>query len=78
MNAIGAVEGDGVRTGIEDNIWYDDERKTLATNSALVDRVAALSKVSGRQIARPSEVRRMFGLKAGRASADKEKSVDVH
>ena len=78
MNAIGAVEGDGVRTGIEDNIWYDNERKTLATNSALVDRVAALSKVSGRQIARPSEVRRMLGLKAGRASADKGKSVDVH
>lgn len=62
INAIGAVEGDGVRTGIEDNIWYDDERKTLATNYALISRVALLAKTLGRKIARPSDVRRMLGL----------------
>jgi uncharacterized protein (DUF849 family) len=71
MNAIGAVEGDGVRTGIEDNIWFDDNRKTLATNSALVKRVAAFAKALGRQIASPSDVRRMLGLKAGHASTNK-------
>jgi uncharacterized protein (DUF849 family) len=71
MNAIAAVEGDGVRTGIEDNIWYDDGRKTLATNYALVKRVAAFATAFGRQIASPSDVRRMLGLKAGQSSADK-------
>lgn len=76
MNAIGAVEGNGVRTGIEDNIWYDDEKKTLATNSALVNRVAALATVLGRQIASPSDVRRMLDLKPGRASADKGNSEE--
>lgn len=70
MNAIGAIEGDGVRTGIEDNIWYDD-RSTLATNCALVSRVAAFAAALGRQIASPADVRRMLGLKAGRASTDK-------
>jgi len=71
MNAIGAVEGDGVRTGIEDNIWYDDGRKTLATNYALVKRVAAFATAFGKQIASPSDVRRMLGLKIGQSSADK-------
>ena len=70
MNAIGVVEGDGVRTGIEDNIWYDEERTTLATNYALTERVAAFAKALGRQIASPSDVRQMLGLKTGRISAD--------
>lgn len=63
MNAIGAVEGDGVRTGIEDNIWYDDDRKILATNYALIRRVALLAKTLGRKIASPSDVRKILGLK---------------
>ena len=70
MNAIGAVEGDGVRTGIEDNIWYDEKRETLATNSALVKRVASFAKALGRQIATPSDVRRMLGLNTGQTSAN--------
>jgi uncharacterized protein (DUF849 family) len=70
MNAIGVVEGDGVRTGIEDNIWYDEERTTLATNYALTERVAAFAKALGRQIASPSDVRQMLGLKTGRISED--------
>ena len=30
MNAIGIVAGDGVRVGLEDNIWYDEQRTVLA------------------------------------------------
>jgi uncharacterized protein (DUF849 family) len=63
MNAIGAVEGDGVRTGIEDNIWYDDDREIPATNSALVNRVASFARTLNRKIANPSDARRILGLK---------------
>jgi len=71
MNAIGIVEGDGVRTGIEDNIWYDENRTTLATNYTLVERVTAFTTALGRQIATPSDVRMMLGLKAEQLSANK-------
>jgi len=71
MNAIGVVEGDGVRTGIEDNIWYDENRTTLATNYTLVERVTAFTTALGRQIATPSDVRMMLGLKAEQLSANK-------
>lgn len=62
MNAVGAVEANGVRTGLEDNIWYDEARKKLASNDALVNRVALLAKALGRKIARPSEVRDMLHM----------------
>ena len=65
MNAIGVVEGDGVRTGIEDNIWYDEGRTTLATNYALVERVKAFAAALCRHIASPSDVRKMLGLGKG-------------
>jgi len=68
MNAIGAVEADGVRTGLEDNIWYDEQRTIPATNEALVQRVASFAKTLGRKIATPSDVRRMLGLKKKNAS----------
>ena len=41
-------QGAGIRTGIEDNIWLDKERKNLASNAALIKRIhelAALSEV---------------------------------
>jgi uncharacterized protein (DUF849 family) len=64
MNAIGAVEADGVRTGLEDNIWYDEQRTIPATNEALIRRVASFAKTLGRKIATPAETRRMLGLKS--------------
>lgn len=64
MNAIGAIEADGVRTGLEDNIWYDEKRTIPATNEALIRRVASFAGTLGRQIATPAETRRMLGLKS--------------
>lgn len=62
MNAIGIVAGDGVRVGLEDNIWFDEERTKLATNAMLVERIATMAKVLGREIAAPAEVRDMLKL----------------
>jgi 3-keto-5-aminohexanoate cleavage enzyme len=62
MNALGVVMADGVRVGLEDNIWYDDDRTELATNRALVERVVKIAKAVGRPIARPSDVRQFLDL----------------
>jgi 3-keto-5-aminohexanoate cleavage enzyme len=66
MNAIGIIDGSGVRVGLEDNIWFDDERTVLATNYALVERLVKIATVMERPIATPVEVRELLKLKSPR------------
>ena len=47
----------GIRVGIEDNIWFDKERKKLVTNSALLERVHHLLKISECQMMTSKELR---------------------
>jgi uncharacterized protein (DUF849 family) len=47
-NAAALVDGGGVRVGLEDNIWYDDERTRLATNRELVERTVKIAAALGR------------------------------
>jgi uncharacterized protein (DUF849 family) len=62
-NALGVVLGDSVRVGLEDNLWLDEARTTLATNAQLVERVRAQAQALGRPIATAREVRQRLGLK---------------
>jgi uncharacterized protein (DUF849 family) len=62
MNAVSIAYGGGVRTGLEDNIWFDDERTRLATNHDLVQRVVSLAKVRGRSVMDPKIFRKLLGL----------------
>lgn len=61
-NALGVAVAHGVRTGLEDNLWLDEARTTLATNLQLVQRVAAQAVALGRPLASRAEVRRRLGL----------------
>lgn len=63
MNAMALVVGGGVRIGLEDNIWYDDERTHLATNLELVERILDISKALGRIPYTHKEVRGVLGLR---------------
>ena len=63
-NALGVVLADGVRVGLEDNLWLDDERTVLATNEQLVQRVVAQATALGRPIASTGDVRQLLGLRA--------------
>jgi 3-keto-5-aminohexanoate cleavage enzyme len=54
--------GGHVRVGLEDNIWYDDDRTIPATNFSLIDRIVKLAKAAGREIATPDEAREIIGL----------------
>jgi len=48
-NAMSLIEGGGVRVGLEDNIWYDEERTKLATNRDLVVRTLKIAETLGRR-----------------------------
>ncbi len=61
-NALGVVLGNGVRTGLEDNIWLDDDRTTPARNADMVERIVRQAQALGRAIATPAQVRRQLGL----------------
>ncbi|MFQ5835784.1 MAG: 3-keto-5-aminohexanoate cleavage protein [bacterium] len=63
MNAMAVVEGGGVRVGLEDNIWYDEERTRLASNRDLIERILDIAKSMGRRPYTQRETRRLLGLR---------------
>ena len=63
MNSLAVVCGAGVRVGLEDNIYFDEERTTLATNEMLVKRVVGTAKALGIGITTPMEMRQLLGLR---------------
>ena len=61
MAVMGLMMDGHVRVGLEDNIYYSKGR--LAENNAqLVERVVRISKEFGREVANPSEARKILGL----------------
>jgi uncharacterized protein (DUF849 family) len=62
MNTLAIAMGGHCRVGIEDNIYLDFGRRELASNAALVGRVADLSATFGRPVAAHAKAREMLGL----------------
>jgi len=62
INVAVIAMGGHVRVGIEDNIYYDNERTMLATNLEMVKRVVRVANEVGRQVATPADARTMLGL----------------
>ncbi|MBU2637796.1 MAG: 3-keto-5-aminohexanoate cleavage protein [Nanoarchaeota archaeon] len=62
MNLYAIFNGGHVRTGIEDNIWFDRENNDKATNERLVERVVRLARKYKREPATPDEARQILGL----------------
>lgn len=65
VNSIAVAAGHGVRIGLEDNYWFDEQRTRLASNAMLLERVAALANTCGRKIMTSKELRARLKLKAG-------------
>lgn len=61
-NVMSIAAGGHVRVGLEDNIYYDRERKDLADNFRLVERIARIARDMGREPATPEEARRIIGI----------------
>lgn len=61
-NMLGIVSTNGVRVGLEDNLWLDDARKELATNADLVKRICRLAEESGRGLKGRVDLRKQLRL----------------
>lgn len=59
---VAIATGGHVRVGLEDNIYF--KRGELAkSNAQLVERVVSMARLFGREIATPSEARKLLGLR---------------
>jgi uncharacterized protein (DUF849 family) len=65
MNSVAIVMGGGVRVGLEDNIWYDQERTKLARNADLLRRIHILAEAHERPLMSSAEFRNLFNLEGG-------------
>jgi 3-oxoadipate:acetyl-CoA acetyltransferase len=65
VNAMAVAAGGGVRVGLEDNIWYDTNRKILASNIEMVRRVHRMAEIHERSIMQPKQLRKLLGLQPG-------------
>ena len=48
--------------GLEDNIWYDQERTRLASNCDLIERIVNFARALGREPYTAKEARKVLGL----------------
>ncbi|WP_447746496.1 3-keto-5-aminohexanoate cleavage protein [Pseudomonas nicosulfuronedens] len=63
MNTQGLLYGNGVRTGLEDYLWLDPQRRELASNVQMVQRVVDLASHFDRRPASATSVRQALGLR---------------
>jgi 3-keto-5-aminohexanoate cleavage enzyme len=56
------IKGGHVRVGLEDNIYFDADRKVLASNEMLVKRLVDFCGGMGRKVAGAKEAREIIGL----------------
>jgi len=61
-NMMGLLMADGVRVGLEDNLWQDVSRQTYATNVSLVQRVLRVAVELERPLYSLVELRSRLGL----------------
>lgn len=59
-NLLGLVMADGVRVGLEDNLWFDHGRKDAATNVRLIARLVYVAQAVQRSLATRAEVRQLL------------------
>lgn len=62
LSAIACAQAPGVRVGLEDYLWMDRERRCLARNRGMVERVHTLAGLVDRKVMAPGELRRILGL----------------
>lgn len=62
-NVMGLAFGGHIRVGLEDNIFFDREKKELAKNEMLVSRIVNIIKIMQLEVATPKEARKILGLR---------------
>lgn len=62
VNTMAITMGGHVRVGLEDNLFFDDQKQHPASNAGLIDRLVKVAHACGREVATPDEARRIIGL----------------
>ncbi len=62
VNTLALLSGGGVRSGLEDNIWFDEERTHLATNMEILKRLRDVAQTFDITPYSPNEAREVLGL----------------
>jgi uncharacterized protein (DUF849 family) len=62
VNTASLLMGGHVRTGLEDNLYYDYDKSRPATNEELVKRIVRIANEIGRPVATPADARELLGL----------------
>jgi len=65
MNSIAIAAEGGVRVGLEDNIYFDQNRSKLAKNSDLLKRIHLLASANERKMMSSNELRMRLNLNSG-------------
>lgn len=65
VNAMAVAMGGNIRVGLEDNLYYDWQDRSLATNRDLIERMVRIGAELGRRPATPDEARQIIGLPVG-------------
>lgn len=65
MNSLSIAIGGGVRVGLEDNIYFDRERKKLASNADLLKRIHTIAQANERELMPAKELRVLLNLRKG-------------
>ena len=62
VNSLAVSMGLGVRTGLEDNYWYDTKRTKLATNIEQIQRIKEIAQLNDKTFMTPCELRKRLQL----------------
>lgn len=62
INSLAIAMGGNVRVGLEDNLFFDEEKQKPATNAGLIERIVKVARAVGREVASPEEARAIIGL----------------
>jgi len=68
MNVAAIVAGGHVRVGIEDSIYFDYNKNTLATNESLIKRITRIAEEMQRPVATAEQARTMLELDSSKAT----------
>jgi uncharacterized protein (DUF849 family) len=62
VNVMALLSGGGVRVGLEDNIWFDEERTRLASNRDLIERLINVARTLYLEPYSHLEARQLLGV----------------
>jgi len=64
-NSLAVSMDYGVRVGLEDNIWFDNNRTVLASNLMLLERIHLIINAMGKSVMTSTQLRQKLNLKNG-------------